>query len=213
MAKTRLQSPPSEQRSLSDEVSCPQGAYDSSHPHWLSFQNLTKIGKSRLRAKKHHLKLLGPVEASPATTLSTTSSTEIPFLLRLPGEIRNSIYSYALTSPTLSLTYNASEMRFPLDDIGFGLMSSCHALALETQYLHLKLNRLVFVFDTDTALKTREYFIVLENLKRLGDAKSWTMHVEIRCKSRDGGWIVWRGNIGDASLGVVLGLFGGCYYI
>ncbi|EUC47016.1 hypothetical protein COCMIDRAFT_45383, partial [Bipolaris oryzae ATCC 44560] len=99
--------------------------------------------KSRPKAKKHHIKLLGSVESSAASTPSITSSTEIPFLLRLPGEIRNLIYSYALTSPTSSLTYNVSEMRFPLHDIGFGLMSSCHALALETQYLHLKLNRLV----------------------------------------------------------------------
>lgn len=69
-------------------------------------------------------------------------------------------------------------------------MSSCHALALETQYLHLKLNRLVFVFDTDTPMKPREYITILKNLKRLGDAKGWMIHVEFRCKSRDGSWIL-----------------------
>ncbi|XP_014558870.1 hypothetical protein COCVIDRAFT_93474 [Bipolaris victoriae FI3] len=175
-----IQSPPSEQRSHSDEATRPQDACDPSHPHGPSFQNPTKIGKFRSKAKKHHLKLLGPVKVSPTTTPSTTSSTEIPFLLRLPGEIRNLIYSYALTSPTSSLIYNASEMRFPLHDIGFGLMSSCHALALETQYQHFKLNRLVFVVNQGTIGNIWDYITVMKNLGRLADAKGWAIHVEFR---------------------------------
>ena len=166
-----VQSPAPEQRSHSDKATRPQHACDPSHPHGPSFQNPTKIGKFRPKAKKHHLKLLGPVESSPTATPSTTSSTEIPFLLRLPGEVRNLIYSYALTSPTSSLVYNASEMCFPLHDIGLGLMSSCHALALETQYLHFKLNRLVFVVNQGTTGNIWDYVAVMKNLGRLGDAK------------------------------------------
>ncbi|RMZ68238.1 hypothetical protein GMOD_00004451 [Pyrenophora seminiperda CCB06] len=97
-----------------------------------------KATKRRRKAKKHHLKFLRPTQNRDQPATST-----FPYL-RLPAEIRLLIASYALTSPTGSLHYNPSSMCFDVSSIGVGLIATCHEIALETQYLHLSLNRLVF---------------------------------------------------------------------
>lgn len=125
-------------------------------------QNLIKTSKSRPRARKHHLKLLGPVPDHATTTQPTTSS-----FLSLPPEIRRIIYIYALTSPGSFLTYDWSRMRFQLQDIAFGLLTACHAIALETQYLHFKLNTVIFRAYQDHGVTQREISTLVRGLLRL----------------------------------------------
>lgn len=99
------------------------------------------------------------------------SSNFISTLLRLPGEIRNLFYYYTLTSPTSTMVYNALEMRLQTDNIDFVLLSSCHALALETQHLHFKLHTLLFKLGDGEAVGDREETTIFRGLGRLASAK------------------------------------------
>jgi hypothetical protein len=191
MATKSPQSSPSTKPRLSDKAPSRRDIYNPTHQYGPLFQTPTKKCKSHPKAKKHHLKLLGPVQNDPTTTPARETSP----LLRLPIEVRHLIFSYALTSPSSSLTYNAADMRFSLCDIGSGLLSSCHALALETQYLHLKLNTLIFVLDRDTGVSERDLKAILTNLERLGDARGWRIHVKIQWRAGDGSWTLWCGQV------------------
>jgi hypothetical protein len=168
-------------RDLSDKEAYSPKASQLSQAQQISFENPTKISKPRRRAKKHHLKFLGPAQDK----FTTTSSKTISPLLRLPGEIRNLIYFYTLTSPTSALVYNASEMRFETSGIGLGLLSSCHAIALETQHLHFKLNTLLFALGNGEALRDREMTTILRGLARLACAKGWRFQIEIKLREGD----------------------------
>lgn len=65
-------------------------------------------------------------------------------LLELPAELRLMIWEYTLTTPDGYLRYDQSRKRFDVSSIGAGLLTVCHSVALETQYLPLQLNRLKF---------------------------------------------------------------------
>jgi hypothetical protein len=52
-------------------------------------------------------------------------------LLALPAELRNAIYTYALTSPTRSLTFIPSTRRFDVSTIGAGGGNAVPAFATE----------------------------------------------------------------------------------
>jgi hypothetical protein len=65
-------------------------------------------------------------------------------LLSLPPELRYLIYSYALTSPTGTLTFNRVTRRLDVSLIGAGLLTACRPLFEETRYMPLQLNLLVF---------------------------------------------------------------------
>lgn len=171
-------------RNLSDKEACPQKTSKPSPAQKTLFEDPMKISKPHRRRKKHHLKFLGPTQNDPITISSKTISP----ILRLPGEIRKLIYSYALTSPTSTLAYDASEMRFQADDIGLGLLSSCHAVALETQHLHFKLNTLVFALENSDdagALKKRDMTAIFRGLGSLACARGWRFQMEISVRNED----------------------------
>lgn len=95
-------------------------------------------GIPKQRSPKTHPKLLGPLDVT--TWQATTKSR----LLSLPPELRNMIWEFALTSPTGTLEYSPKSHRFEVSPLGVSLLTTCHLTALETQYLPLKLNKLVF---------------------------------------------------------------------
>lgn len=57
------------------------------------------------------------------------------------------IWNYALTNNSRSLHYNGRMQRFDVSHIGAGLLSTCRSISLETLYIPLRLN--VLVFDVD----------------------------------------------------------------
>ncbi|KAH7349018.1 hypothetical protein BKA66DRAFT_392866, partial [Pyrenochaeta sp. MPI-SDFR-AT-0127] len=69
-------------------------------------------------------------------------------LLALPAELRQMIWKYALTSPTSTLHYISRTKRFDVSQIGAGLLTTCHFIGTETQYLPIQLNQLVFEMTT-----------------------------------------------------------------
>lgn len=54
------------------------------------------------------------------------------------------IWEHVLTAPGAQLIYDEDTKRFDVKQIGANLFLTCHALALETLYLPLKLNTLCF---------------------------------------------------------------------
>lgn len=54
------------------------------------------------------------------------------------------IWEYALTSPTGTLRYHPPTGRFDVTSIGAALLTTSYSVALETLYLPLKYNTLVF---------------------------------------------------------------------
>lgn len=174
----------------SPTTTCPDPSYTSSQhqdgcntvkSNQASLKGFLKLSRLKPKARKYHLKLPGPIK-NHATASSSNSNS---LLLRLTAEIRCLIFSCALTSPTSSLTYNATSMRFDLSNIGTGLLTSCHEVAIETQYLHLKLNTLIFDVDGEGGLNSRDLNTVLRNLKRLEEAFGWFINVKIRHKAGD----------------------------
>ena len=73
-------------------------------------------------------------------------------------------------------------MRFDLSHIGTGPLTSCHEVALEAQYLHLKLNTLVFDVDGYGDISARDLVTVLGNLEKVGEAFGWIINMKIRHK-------------------------------
>ena len=113
----------------------------------------TRISKpARRRPLKTHPKVLGPLATSYATASLHQSSSR---LLSLPPEIRNLIWTQALTSSDGTLRYNTSESRFEGQDVALSLPATCHQVALETQYLAVKVNKLVFE-DAEGYLRWRK---------------------------------------------------------
>ena len=94
------------------------------------------------------------------------------------------IWEYALTSPTGSLTYDTTKNRFDVSTIGAGLLTSCHFVALETLYLPLQLNRLVF--DTPTLANANvDFMVFLERLNRLEAALGWVFRIDVRFSRKE----------------------------
>ena len=101
-------------------------------------------------------------------------------LLALPAELRNQIYSYALTSPTHTLTFNVQTKRFDVSTIGAGLLTTCGSLFEETRYLPLQLNRLVFEVPSSPSVS---FMVLLAKLKRLEEDMGWVLKMDVRFSS------------------------------
>jgi hypothetical protein len=105
-----------------------------------------------------------------------------PFLA-LPAELRNAIYTFALTTPSGSLTFNPSTRRFDVSSIGAGLLTTCRALFEETQYLPLQLNKLVF----EIPVLHVKLMVLLAKLTRLEEEMGWVVKTDV---SVVGAWSV-----------------------
>jgi hypothetical protein len=103
-------------------------------------------------------------------------------LLALPAELRNVIYTYALTSPTSSLTFIPSTRRFDVSTIGAGLLVTCRSLAEETRYLPLQLNKLVFHMPDFSV----GFALFLEKLNELEEEMGWVLRRDVRIVCADG---------------------------
>ncbi|CAO2647149.1 Nn.00g080710.m01.CDS01 [Neocucurbitaria sp. VM-36] len=143
-----------------------------SKPHRKSFRPYKK-------ATKTHPKILGPI-ADPED-VQRYKMTKSP-LLSLPAELRQMIWEAALTSPTGSLTYDSSKKRFNVSSIGAGLLTTCHFVALETQYLPLQLNKLVFNMPTPANV---DFMVFLARLNRLEAALGWVLRMDVRFAKGD----------------------------
>jgi hypothetical protein len=99
-------------------------------------------------------------------------------LLLLPAELRNLIYSYALTSSTGSLCFNPITRRFDVSPIGAGLLTSCHSVFEETRYLPLQLNRLVFEMQVPSVW----FMVLLAKLNRLEEDMGWIIKMDVKFK-------------------------------
>lgn len=91
--------------------------------------------RARHPSKKTHRKILD----RQVTTDQSGSR-----LLSLPAEIREQIWTEALTALDETLRFSPAARRFNVAAIGSGLLTACHLTAIETQLLPPKLNTLVF---------------------------------------------------------------------
>jgi hypothetical protein len=112
--------------------------------------------------------------------MNSTNTITPSSLLSLPAELRNLIYTFALTSSTRALTFNASTRRFDVLPIGAGLLTTCSQLFDETRYLPLQLNRLVFEMDAPSVW----FMVLLSKLNRLEEDMGWVVKMDV--KFRDG---------------------------
>jgi hypothetical protein len=128
-----------------------------------------KVSKPHKKPWKTHPKVLGPPSAHLTLSAHETTITASPFL-RLPGEIRNMIYTYALSSPKGYLRYSKAVARFDVLDIGVGLLIMCYFVAFETLYLPPQLNRLVFEPPTHADFGTIK---MIGKLIKLTDEVGW----------------------------------------
>lgn len=87
------------------------------------------------------------------------------------------IYEYALTSPTDALSYDTTKKRFDVSSIGAGLLTTCHFIALETQYMPLQLNKLAFNMPTPANV---DFMVFLARLNRLEAAMGWVLKMDVR---------------------------------
>jgi hypothetical protein len=131
------------------------------------FQNSSKISKTRKRSRKTHIKVLGPLSSHTILAAHLAAIAASP-LLSLPGEIRNMIYAYALTSETKLLAYNNQRGRFDVSRIGAGLLQICHMVSRETMYLPLLLNTLVFGSPTGSGDNEERMLKCLGKIINLG---------------------------------------------
>lgn len=116
------------------------------------FRKSSKTFRSYKRPRKTHNKILGPLSSHTTLAAHQAAIAASP-LLCLPGEIRNMIYAYALTSETRHLAYDVQHGRFDVSGIGAGLLQTCHMVSCETMYLPLLLNTLVFGSSTGSGEK------------------------------------------------------------
>lgn len=103
-----------------------------------------------------------------------------PTLLTLPAELRNQIYTLALTSPTRTLTFKPTTRRFDVSLIGAGLLSTCSQIFDETRYLPLQLNRLVFDMEGPSVW----FMVLLSKMERIEEDMGWVVKMNVRF--RDG---------------------------
>jgi hypothetical protein len=94
--------------------------------------------------------------SSNSLTISRTlHNSTASLLLRLPGELRNQIYTYVFTDPRMFSSVScASAMDVfgnCIDGPHLGLLATCRSIHAEAHMLPLKLN--VFSFDTLVAFK------------------------------------------------------------
>jgi len=137
-----------------------------------SFKNPSKVSKPRRRPPKTHLKILGPVSSHTTPAAHQAAISASPFL-SLPGEIRNMIYVYALTSETNRLSYDKQLGRFDVSKIGAGLIQTCHMVSCETMYMPLTLNTIVFPTSTGSGEAELKRLGCMGKIMRLGYAFNW----------------------------------------
>lgn len=95
---------------------------------------------TRRRPRKTHPKVLGPLGGQ----YEVPSAVQTSRLLSLPFEVRNKIWSFALTGKDATLRFDSDARRWDTKEIGAGLSTACHQIALETKDVPLKVNRLSF---------------------------------------------------------------------
>jgi hypothetical protein len=144
-----------------------------------SFKTPSKISKPPKRPRKAHLKILGPVFSH--TTLAAHEAVVLasPFL-SLPGEIRNMIYTYALSSETQCLAYDKRHGRFNVSGIGAGLLQTCHMVSRETMYMPLLVNTLVFSSSTGGGETEEKMLKCMGRIIRLGGKFGWRDDLDIK---------------------------------
>lgn len=98
-------------------------------------------------------------------------------LLKLPAELRNMVYEYAFTTSTGELFYDATKKRFDVTSIGAGLLTTCHSILQEVQYLPLQFNKLVFQMPTPADV---DFMVFLARLHRLEEAMGWVLKMVVR---------------------------------
>ncbi|KAF2629250.1 hypothetical protein BU25DRAFT_420128 [Macroventuria anomochaeta] len=101
------------------------------------------------------------------------------FLFKLPAELRNMIWNYALTSDTGTLQYNPSTKRFDVSHIGAGLLTTCRSISIETLYTPVRLNTLVF--DTGIVGDV-DLWVLLARLGRLDQATQYGLRLDLRIR-------------------------------
>lgn len=97
-------------------------------------------------------------------------------LLCLPAELRNIIYEYALTSPDSNLHFDSESKRFDISQIGAGLLTTNRSLYMETRYLPLQLNRLVFVLRHTSM----DLLMLFSRLDELEEEMGWILKRDVR---------------------------------
>ena len=137
-----------------------------------SFKNPSKVSKPRRRPPKTHLKILGPVSSHTTPAAHQAAISASPFL-SLPGEIRNMIYVYALTSKTNRLPYDKQHGRFDVSKIGAGLLQTCQMVSCETMHMPLTLNTIVFPTSTGSGEAELKMLGCMGRIIRLGHAFKW----------------------------------------
>jgi len=137
-----------------------------------SFKNPSKVSKPRRRPPKTHPKILGPVSSHTTPAAHQAAVSASPFL-SLPGEIRNMIYVYALTSKTNRLPYDKQHGRFDVSKIGAGLLQTCQMVSCETMYMPLTLNTIVFPTSTGSGEAELKMLGCMGKIMRLGSAFNW----------------------------------------
>jgi hypothetical protein len=135
-------SPPTKQSLITDFFKH-RDAYKLSRPTSSPFKNTSRVTKPRKPPRKSHTKPLGSLYAHNTLTAHQVTISASP-LLSPPGEIWSMIWEYAMTASSGCLHYSTGEGRFDVSGIGAGLLTSCHLVALETTFLPLRLNTLVF---------------------------------------------------------------------
>jgi len=144
----------------------PDGHNPSTTPR-SSFKNPSKVSKPRRRPPKTHLKIVGPVSSHTTPAAHQAAVLASPFL-SLPGEIRNMIYVYALTSETNRLPYDKQHGRFDVSKIGAGLLQTCQMVSCETMYMPLTSNTIVFPTSTGSKEPELKMLGCIERIIRLG---------------------------------------------
>ncbi|KAH6638884.1 hypothetical protein C7974DRAFT_122892 [Boeremia exigua] len=97
-------------------------------------------------------------------------------LLKLPAELRNKIWNYALMDDTNTLLFNPRTKRFDISSIGAGLLTTCRSISAETMYTPLRLNTLVFSVGT---IGDVDMWVLLAKLERLEQAMQSTLRLDL----------------------------------
>lgn len=110
------------------------------------------------------------------TALSVFAPGMSSALLKLPAELRNQIWQYALASDTRTLRYDSCKRRFDVSNIGAGLLTTCRSICRETLFTPLYLNTLIF---SNGIYGNVDMWILLAKLERLEQCMEYSLRLEL----------------------------------